>query len=51
MIDAAKLGVGREDYYLREIAEDHEAYLTVMGRRRGGGMGVRRVRRSPCQEW
>jgi hypothetical protein len=26
--DVAKLAVGREDYYVRELATDHEQYLT-----------------------
>jgi hypothetical protein len=25
--DVAKLSVGREEYYLRELAADHEQYL------------------------
>jgi hypothetical protein len=29
--DIAKLSVGREEYYLRELATDHEAYLSGHG--------------------
>lgn len=39
MIDPAKLGVGREDYYLREVAEDREAYLTGHGEAPGYVLG------------
>ncbi|MGH8932887.1 MAG: MobF family relaxase [Egibacteraceae bacterium] len=39
MIDTAKLGVGREDYYLREIADDEEAYLTGHGEAPGRWYG------------
>ncbi|MGH8907863.1 MAG: relaxase domain-containing protein [Egibacteraceae bacterium] len=39
MIDTAKLGVGREDYYLREIADDEEVYLTGHGEAPGRWYG------------
>jgi hypothetical protein len=29
--DVAKLSVGREEYYFRELAADHEAYLSGHG--------------------
>jgi hypothetical protein len=35
--DIAKLSVGREEYYTRELATDHEAYLSATGSPRGGG--------------
>jgi hypothetical protein len=40
VIDVAKLGVGREDYYLREVAEDREAYLTGHGEAPGRWYGA-----------
>lgn len=40
MIDIAKLGVGREDYYLREVVEDREAYLTGHGEAPGCWYGT-----------
>lgn len=39
MIDPAKLGVGREDYYLREVAGDREAYLSGHGEAPGYWLG------------
>ena len=40
--DIAKLSVGREEYYTRELAPDHEAYLTGHGEspRRWYGAGA-----------
>jgi hypothetical protein len=35
--DIAKLSVGREEYYTRELATDHEAYLSGHGESPGGG--------------
>jgi conjugative relaxase-like TrwC/TraI family protein len=40
VIDIAKLGVGREDYYLREVAKDREAYLTGHGEAPGRWYGA-----------
>ncbi|MGH8055597.1 MAG: relaxase domain-containing protein [Stenotrophomonas sp.] len=40
VIDAAKLGAGREDYYLRQVAEDREAYLTGHGEAPGYVLGT-----------
>jgi hypothetical protein len=34
--DVAKLSVGREDYYLRELATDHEQHLSGHGESRAG---------------
>jgi hypothetical protein len=28
VVDIAKLSVGREDYYVREVAQNREEYLT-----------------------
>ena len=36
--DIAKLSVGREAYYTRELATDHQAYLSGHGSPRAGGM-------------
>jgi conjugative relaxase-like TrwC/TraI family protein len=38
--DVAKLSVGREDYYLRELATDHEEYLSGHGESPGRWYGV-----------
>jgi conjugative relaxase-like TrwC/TraI family protein len=38
--DVAKLSVGREDYYLRELATDHEAYLSGHGESPGRWYGA-----------
>jgi hypothetical protein len=38
--DVAKLAVGREDYYLRELATDHEAYLSGHGESPGRWYGA-----------
>jgi conjugative relaxase-like TrwC/TraI family protein len=38
--DVAKLAVGREDYYLRELATDHEAYLSGHGESPGRWSGA-----------
>jgi conjugative relaxase-like TrwC/TraI family protein len=38
--DIAKLSVGREDYYTRELATDHEAYLSGHGESPGRWYGV-----------
>jgi conjugative relaxase-like TrwC/TraI family protein len=38
--DVAKLAVGREDYYLRELATDHEAYLSGHGESPGRWYGT-----------
>ena len=32
VVDVAKLSVGREDYYVREVAHNREEYLTGHGR-------------------
>jgi conjugative relaxase-like TrwC/TraI family protein len=40
VIDPAKLTAGREDYYLREVAEDREAYLTGHGEAPGYTLGT-----------
>ncbi len=40
--DVAKLAAGREDYYTREVAENHEEYLSGHGESPG-----RRRRREP----
>lgn len=40
MIDPSKLGFGREDYYLRQVAEDREAYLTGHGEAPGYILGT-----------
>src|SRR6266511_4652439 len=37
--DVAKLAVGREDYYTRELATDHEAYLSGHGESPGRWYG------------
>jgi hypothetical protein len=43
--DIAKLSVGREEYYTRELATDHEQYLSGHGvllpRPRGEAVAVR----------
>ena len=36
--DIAKLSVGRAEYYTRELATDHEAYLSATVRLQAGGM-------------
>jgi conjugative relaxase-like TrwC/TraI family protein len=38
--DIAKLSVGREEYYIRELATDHEAYLSGHGESPGRWYGV-----------
>jgi conjugative relaxase-like TrwC/TraI family protein len=38
--DVAKLAVGREDYYLRELATDHEEYLSGHGESPGRWYGA-----------
>jgi conjugative relaxase-like TrwC/TraI family protein len=38
--DVAKLTVGREDYYLRELATDHEQYLSGHGESPGRWYGA-----------
>jgi len=38
--DVAKLSVGREEYYLRELATDHEAYLSGHGESPGRWYGA-----------
>jgi hypothetical protein len=38
--DVAKLAVGREDYYLRELATDHEQYLSGHGESPGRWYGA-----------
>jgi conjugative relaxase-like TrwC/TraI family protein len=38
--DVAKLAVGREDYYTRELAADHEAYLSGHGESPGRWYGA-----------
>jgi conjugative relaxase-like TrwC/TraI family protein len=38
--DNAKLSVGREDYYLRELATDHEQYLSGHGESTGRWYGI-----------
>jgi conjugative relaxase-like TrwC/TraI family protein len=38
--DIAKLSVGREEYYLRELATDHEAYLSGHGESPGRWYGA-----------
>ena len=38
--DVAKLSVGREDYYLRELATDHEQYLSGHGESPGRWYGA-----------
>jgi conjugative relaxase-like TrwC/TraI family protein len=38
--DVAKLAVGREDYYTRELAADHEAYLPGHGESPGRWYGA-----------
>jgi conjugative relaxase-like TrwC/TraI family protein len=38
--DVAKLSVGREDYYTRELATDHEAYLSGHGESPGRWYGA-----------
>ncbi len=38
--DLAKLSLGREDYYLREIAENREEYLTGHGESSGRWYGA-----------
>jgi conjugative relaxase-like TrwC/TraI family protein len=38
--DVAKLAVGREDYYLRELATDHETYLSGHGESPGRWYGA-----------
>jgi hypothetical protein len=43
VIDEAKLGVGRKDYYLREVAKDREVYLTGHGEASGRWYGAAAV--------
>jgi cold shock protein len=38
--DVAKLSVGREEYYTRELATDHEAYLSGHGESPGQWYGA-----------
>jgi hypothetical protein len=38
--DVAKLAVGREDYYTRELAADHEQYLSGHGESPGRWYGA-----------
>src|SRR5919204_6135808 len=38
--DLAKLAVGREDYYVREIATDHQQYLSGHGETPGRWYGA-----------
>jgi hypothetical protein len=38
--DVAKLSVGREEYYTRELATDHQAYLSGHGESPGRWYGV-----------
>jgi hypothetical protein len=38
--DVAKLAVGREEYYIRELATDHEAYLSGHGESPGCWYGA-----------
>ena len=38
--DVAKLSVGREEYYTRELATDHEAYLSGHGESPGRWYGA-----------
>ena len=38
--DMAKLSVGREEYYLRELATDHEQYLSGHGESPGRWYGA-----------
>jgi len=38
--DVAKLAAGREDYYLRELATDHEQYLSGHGESPGRWYGA-----------
>jgi conjugative relaxase-like TrwC/TraI family protein len=40
VVDVAKLAVGREDYYLREIADSHEEYLSGHGESPGRWYGA-----------
>ena len=40
MADIAKLTVGREEYYTRELATDHEAYLSGHGESPGRWYGA-----------
>jgi hypothetical protein len=42
--DVAKLAAGREDYYTRELATDHQAYLSGHGRRDGRILPVCAIR-------
>jgi conjugative relaxase-like TrwC/TraI family protein len=39
VVDVAKLSVGREDYYLREVANNREEYLTGHGESAGRWLG------------
>jgi hypothetical protein len=39
VVDVAKLSMGREDYYLCEIATDHEEYLSGHGESPGRWYG------------
>jgi hypothetical protein len=39
VVDVAKLSVGREDYYLREVANNREEYLTGHGESPGRWLG------------
>ena len=38
--DVAKLAVGREDYYTRELATDHQAHLSSHGESPGRWYGA-----------
>jgi TrwC relaxase len=40
MADIAKLSVGREEYYTRELATDHEQYLSGHGESPGRWYGA-----------
>src|SRR5215216_4254312 len=40
VVDSAKLSVGREEYYTRELATDHEAYLSGHGESPGRWYGA-----------
>ena len=49
--DIAKLSVGREEYYTRELATDHEQYLSGLGESRGVALGPWTPRHAPgCVE-
>jgi hypothetical protein len=40
VVDIAKLSVGREEYYTRELATDHEQYLSGHGESPGRWYGA-----------